>query len=383
MGKVVRILHLADLHLGYEPRFLGPRAQAFQAERDRVLERAVDFALQPESGVQLVVIAGDLFETHRPPARLVEHVLAQLRRLVAAGIPVVTVPGNHDEITYHDSVYLERRQEWPGVLVTNPLPEHVATLEVAGVPVHLYSLAYRGGVTPTRPPLDRFPRVEGQGVHLAVFHGTLDSLGLPPDETGRSLPLRADALARAEYDYIALGHIHARHEIRVGRSLAVYPGPVEGKGFDDPGAGVWQLVDLTPGGQVRLETVPAGQRPIETLALDVTGLEGPENLEAVLRARANPEAILRVRLTGALGFPVDPEALVERLRDRFYHLEIVDETMSLSPALLAAWAQEPTVRGELVRRLQARWEAADEAERPVIALALRYGLAALKGGAGR
>ncbi len=53
----------------------------------------------------MVIIAGDLFETHKPEPALVEEVVAQLERLERAGVAVVTVPGNHDEITYADSVY--------------------------------------------------------------------------------------------------------------------------------------------------------------------------------------------------------------------------------------------------------------------------------------
>ncbi|WP_324667949.1 hypothetical protein [Geochorda subterranea] len=47
--------------------------------------------------------------------------LEQFRRLEAAGVRVVTVPGNHDEITCADSVYRERASEWPGLLVQSPV----------------------------------------------------------------------------------------------------------------------------------------------------------------------------------------------------------------------------------------------------------------------
>ena len=60
------------------------------------------------------MIVGDLFETHCPEEPLVAAAVAQLRRLEQAGIPVVTVPGNHDEITYPNSVYQTRRDDWPG-----------------------------------------------------------------------------------------------------------------------------------------------------------------------------------------------------------------------------------------------------------------------------
>src|SRR5690606_18200460 len=101
-------------------------------------------------------------------------VISDLKRLIDNGIAVVTVPGNHDEITYADSVYRIHAERWPGVLVQNPMPAHVATLDVHGTPVYVYGLAYTGGLTRARPPISEFPRLDAHGVHVAVFHGSLD-----------------------------------------------------------------------------------------------------------------------------------------------------------------------------------------------------------------
>lgn len=76
----IRCLHLADLHLGWMPSQLGGREEERGRERDQFLKKAVDLALTPASGIRLVIIAGDLFETHRPGPELVETVLRELRR---------------------------------------------------------------------------------------------------------------------------------------------------------------------------------------------------------------------------------------------------------------------------------------------------------------
>ena len=139
---MLKFLHLADLHLGWEPRFLGERAAGWQQERDSILAAVVDYALAPGSGIGLVLIVGDLFDCHNPSQALVNEVMLQLKRLVDQGLQVVTVPGNHDEISYPDSVYRQQANTWPGILVRNPHPAHVATFNVNGETCHLYSLAY-------------------------------------------------------------------------------------------------------------------------------------------------------------------------------------------------------------------------------------------------
>lgn len=372
----MRILHLADLHLGWWPGFLGDRAQARQKERDGLLRRAVDYALSPGSGIGLVLIAGDLFETHQPEAALVDNVLGELRRLTTAGIHLVTLPGNHDEITYHDSVYRVNGRDWPGVLVQNPHPEPVAELAVQGEACHVYSLAYTGGLTRAAVPLASFPKKEAPGWHLGVFHGSLDW-----NAGDRSLPLASDGLARARYDYIALGHFHGHRQVQLSSGgLAVYPGSVEAKGFSDPGMGFFTVVTLQPGG-VKVEKVPAGARVVRIESLD-TGLAGSaEGLLASLEGLGGRDDVVRVVLTGVPDFDLDPETLARRVGPRFYHLEIQDQTSSLSHGLLEMRSREPTIRGMFTRRLRQQLLAAEtEVERKIIARALRLGLASLDHG---
>ena len=92
---IVRILFLADTHLGFDMPFR-PRIQ-----RRR---RGVDFfdnfetALKPalKGEVDCVVHGGDIFYRSKVPARLVEMVFEPLKQVADSGVPVYLVPGNHE-----------------------------------------------------------------------------------------------------------------------------------------------------------------------------------------------------------------------------------------------------------------------------------------------
>ena len=128
------LLHVADLHMGWGHGYLGGRSAERRAEADGVIDRIVEFALDPDHRIKAVLVAGDLFDSPNPPEETSGRVIAALTRLEGAGIRVVTVPGNHDEYSYPDSVYRRHEGRWPGILITSPEPGFATVLELGGQP---------------------------------------------------------------------------------------------------------------------------------------------------------------------------------------------------------------------------------------------------------
>jgi len=375
---MIKLMHLADLHQGWEPKYLPEdKKKLRRKERDQLLQKAVDYALAPGNGIQGMLIVGDLFESYKPEDALVRETMRQLSRLTAQGQLVVTVPGNHDEITYRESVYRTQGDAWPGLLVTNPLPGHCLSQPLLDTTVHIYSLAYTGGLTKTAD-LETFPRLAEQGWHIGAYHGSLDWEGLGD----RSLPLTSARLAGAGYHYIALGHYHQFSSHNVGAGLAVYPGAVEFKSFSDPGAGHF-TVACWDGCRVTLEKPTVGLRPWQSITLDISLLEDYQVLKDQCLSYADPEKILRLTLVGTPRFHIPEEQLLEELADAFFHLELSNTAQYFSASFLDAVAGEPTIRGLFARRIQEKLAAArDERQRQVLEQALLQGLAALEGGVG-
>lgn len=86
----MRILHTADWHLG-------KRLETFNRleEQREVLDEICSIAEREK--VDVVLVAGDLFDTYNPPVEAVELLYRTLKRLSGNGRrPVIAIAGNHD-----------------------------------------------------------------------------------------------------------------------------------------------------------------------------------------------------------------------------------------------------------------------------------------------
>src|SRR5690554_1785321 len=86
----MRILHTADWHLGKRLDDF-PRLE----EQREVMEEICEIAEREAADV--VLVAGDLFDTFNPPTEAVDLLYRTLKRLTAGGRrPVIAIAGNHD-----------------------------------------------------------------------------------------------------------------------------------------------------------------------------------------------------------------------------------------------------------------------------------------------
>src|SRR6185312_1578237 len=93
----MRILHLADLHLGTEiyghyDSTTGSSSRV--ADFTRMLDIAVEDAIAKR--VDLFLFAGDAYKTRDPSPTQQRELARRMRALIEAGIPVFLLTGNHD-----------------------------------------------------------------------------------------------------------------------------------------------------------------------------------------------------------------------------------------------------------------------------------------------
>ncbi len=382
-----RILHIADLHLGFAHEYLGDAAEGRAREADLVLDRIAAWLVGSDPpDVGAVLIAGDLFENYDPDEALAERAARALRRIADAGIAVLTVPGNHDEWTYPNGVFRRFASSWPGTLVTSVEPEHVATLDLDGLRVEVAScLFHQGRNRPSSEWKNPFGSPGGPNMkRVGLFHGTVDRIRGKIAEGARAFVLDLDHLAGWGLDYLALGHIHKRGEFSAGSCVAHYPGPIEGKNFDDPGSPSLSIVDLR-GAVAMIESVdsrPLGirSREVGRTVIDLTRIADHAHLEreiASLAPQTAPPPIARVVLRGRAAFPLPIDEIRRAQASRFLHLEIVPDEPGIELGDWESLAPQRSLEGIFVRRIIEKRAAAPPDQARLWTLAAEEGLRAL------
>ncbi len=350
-----RILHLADLHLGagVEPRLgeLAPeRREQLLQSREGLLSRLADWIEQPESGVGLVILAGDLFDHHAPPEEIAQRARTALAR-ISSTVPIVTVPGNHDEYSYPDCIY--RKGDWPGILVKDSEPELVWEGELeSGHRLAVVAVTYVAGMARPGQTVS-FPPAPDNSFAVAAMHGTEREYFTGPRLRGeRCFRVSHRQVDEAGYRYLALGHIHSARTWAGQNCTAVYPNAPVGPTSADPGSGRIVCVEVgTEEGQVvEEENMELLGWKWQRQEIQVQAGDSPAQVADRVRLDPIERGVYLVRLAGHMDRDEFGTELEEKLRERGI-VSLVDssEAAVLGPPDLETLLRESTLAGEFAR----------------------------------
>ncbi len=313
----MRILHTADWHVG---RRLGRHDRI--AEMREALDEVARIA--DEERVDLVLVAGDVFDRAAPPVESLSLGLSALLRL-AHGRPVVVVAGNHDAPELFDALAPLLRDRGVHVIGRIKAPDAGALLgpEDLGVPAVVAGFPFlrEGRVIDFMAETGRWYGAYAQKiaaitdaynaalvqragtdlVPILVAHFMVNGVRVSRSERelhiGDAYTATAQAIP-AGPQYVALGHIHAPQPVPGAPVPAAYAGSLLALDFGEAGEDKRVVVvDVEPGRLATLRSIPihAG-RPLE----QVRGTWDE------IAARADELADRYLDLTVAVGGP-DPE----------------------------------------------------------------------------
>ncbi len=367
----MRLLLLADLHLGARLPEWGARAPGRREDLLRAWNEAVNLALAPAREIGAVLVAGDLFDQPDPAPELLDAVGAGVQELIETGRPVVLLPGAYDGLAHPGSAYLTGAFP-PGAVVVDWTEPRRTAIPVGEELLHLYARAAVPGRNSGDAP-QAMRREPADGYHVALVHAYLETA--PPEAPS---PWGMPVLGRDEVegwglDLVVAGGGHRYRERLWGSTLAIQPGSPVGLHADETGDRYFAVADLTPAGsQVAREVREVAPVVEITVALGPDRSAEPQALAARVASQVGEAAYARIRLTGETDHPVDAHLLGRTLSALPAVVEVVDETAPASDwGAFRRLGEENSVRGAFVRGLQERRASARDArERRVIERAL-------------
>ena len=360
---MLRIIHTADVHLGARHDDLGEQAAAQRERQFAAFKAAVDLAIAEK--VDLFLVAGDLFDSNTQPKRSVERVAAELKRLIAAKIRSVLIPGTHD---VYDRASIYGAYDLAKMAGSTPDDGMVTVLDPDHASVRLAALdaVVHGRVYPTkRAP--QSPLVEMTAAVAAIaaeepavtwqvgmVHG---SIAIPGKTDRDEVVITTEEIAASGLDYLALGHWHSAQSAKAGTVTYAYAGAPEPVALDQDRAGKVLLVELDERAGNRTTTVEerqVGTTKFLKLETDAATIASQPALVDLLAARADPDLVLDVRLVGVRrdDLDLDLDEIEASLAPSFLKVRVRDASV---PALTEGPLPSPdTIAGAFIRDLEAR-----------------------------
>ncbi len=203
----MRLVHLADIHLGFRqyqrqtPTGINQREADVATSLRNVIDKVIE--LRPE----LVLIAGDVFHTVRPTNAAILHAFFQFSRLVQMlpNATVVMVAGNHDTPLTAETGSILGLFSRIGINVVEREAKrftlHEQDVSILAVPD-----------TPNVPALEPDPAAR---YNVLLLHGEIEGVIPRYGERVDRAPMKISRRElRAElWDYVALGHYHVYRSV--------------------------------------------------------------------------------------------------------------------------------------------------------------------------
>jgi DNA repair exonuclease SbcCD nuclease subunit len=204
----MRLVHLADIHLGFRqyqrqtPTGINQREADVALSMRRVIDKVI--ALRPD----VVLIAGDVFHTVRPTNPAILHAFHQFSRLMEMlpDTTVVMIAGNHDTPRTAETGCILRLFKPLGITVVDGDPQQIRIAERDLTILAVPDLAAK------KPLLEPDPTSR---YNILILHGEIEGV-LPKygRELDRSpMEITRKELAPEKWDYVALGHYHVYRSI--------------------------------------------------------------------------------------------------------------------------------------------------------------------------
>lgn len=349
----MRLLHTSDWHVGKAIR-RNSRADEHQAVIDEIV------GLVGERAVDLVILAGDLFDTASPPAEAEAMVYRGLLDMARAGAQVAVIAGNHDNARRLHAVAPVFEAAGRVHLVTEPTrPDEggVLRLSVSGaedVRLALLPFVSQRGVVRAKDLMEAAAYENAQAyaermrlliealcagfeadtVNILAAHAFVHGGRLGGGERAvhfvEDYALSAQAFPPTA-GYVALGHVHRPQKIPGAAPIWYCGSPLQLDFGEEDQAKQVNLVDIEPGRPPTVAAVPlASGRALRTLTGTMDELAAAAEDDEGAGDGGTDDAWLRVVVREPRR-PGLAEEMRELLGDRVVDVQVEDDSAPARP----------------------------------------------------
>ncbi|GAA3017923.1 metallophosphoesterase family protein [Tetragenococcus solitarius] len=231
---MLHFIHCADLHFDrpFEGlHLIAEKSKELPRENAQVLSNIVTFAIA--ESVDFVLFAGDTFHQNKPTLKTQQQFFQQMERLNERNIPVYMIFGNHD--------YYEKERYWFDFPTNVHLfkEEKVQTFTGRTQSGEIYAISGFSYLHPyiSQEMVNNFP-IKQEKYHIGIYHGDMMS--------EHFAPFQLKNMKNKNYDYWALGHIHAPTVLSEEDAI-LYAGTPQGHTQKEEVTGI-NLVTIDNGG---------------------------------------------------------------------------------------------------------------------------------------
>lgn len=345
----MKIIHCADLHLGSQLTSL-PTGTIRNTRKNDILasfNRLIDYA--KNNDIKIIVLSGDVFDSDRPTKKDKNFFYDAVR--ANRDITFLYLRGNHD--------------------VAESLTESLDNLKVFSDSwtSYKYDNVTISGIelsSNNKSSLYSTLCLDKDDLNVVMMHGDIYSKGKEYIDLKK--------LGNKNIDYLALGHIHKYGEARIdNRGIAVYPGCLDGRGFDELGEKGFVLLDIQDN-TINYQFVPFSSRLVIEKNVDISNADTLYEAKSIVESEIrsiSENSMVKIVLTGNVDFDTSniDKDIESFLSNRFFFLKVYSSVKQ--NVKIEEFMNDLSLKGEFVRTVIQDQELKEDEQNEILILGMK------------
>lgn len=345
----MKLIHCADLHLG--SRLTKLSESEIRETRKRELlnsfNRLIEYA--KANDIHFILLSGDIFDSNRPTKKDKSFFYDAIK--ANREITFLYLKGNHDieeSFEEHCDNLLLFDDDWKSYQFED--------FTISGIELS------ESNKTSCYSSLS----LDKDSVNIVMMHGDINVKGKDF--------IDIKSLAKKNIDYLALGHIHSYSESKIdNRGVAVYPGCLEGRGFDELGTKGFVILNIE-NKEVSHKFIPFSSRMTVEKYVDISSANNLYEANDIVQSEVkdiSSMSLVKVVLTGKVKFDISniEKDIYSFLNDKFFYLKVKNEIKVI--VNIENYDNDFSLRGEFVRSVSSNNKISEEQKEEILNIGIK------------